>query len=241
MFGFPKWRSGKESACHCLRYKRLKFDHWVRKIPWRRKWQPTPVFLPGKSCGQRSLAGCSPWGCKELNTRAETEQRNNSNMQNRRIPGLETVWRLPVQLAANRRECSPASAFPPLSPLRKAFWADGSIVSLRVRVSYVWPKVHGIQLCKRSALLFNQWLFPRLLLQFLTVSSELFHHLSSFFKGWGGDGRWTMWGDIKKKRQHLNVCPMSSRSCPDDGLPVQKQTACWIRNPCLGSCLKTMH
>ena len=40
------------------------FDSWVRKIPWRRKWQPTPVFLPGKSHGWRSLAGYSPWGCK---------------------------------------------------------------------------------------------------------------------------------------------------------------------------------
>ena len=39
---------------------------WVRKIPWRRKWQPTPAFLPGKSHGQRSLADYSPWGCKEL-------------------------------------------------------------------------------------------------------------------------------------------------------------------------------
>ena len=38
---------------------------WVRKIPWRRKWQPTPVFLPGKSHGQRSLVGYSPWGRKE--------------------------------------------------------------------------------------------------------------------------------------------------------------------------------
>jgi len=40
-------------------------DPWVGKIPWRRKWQPTPIFLPGKSHGQRSLAGYSPWGCKE--------------------------------------------------------------------------------------------------------------------------------------------------------------------------------
>ena len=40
------------------------FSLWVRKIPWRRKWQPTPVLLPGKSHGQRSLAGCSPWGCR---------------------------------------------------------------------------------------------------------------------------------------------------------------------------------
>ena len=38
----------------------------VRKIPWRRAWQPIPIFLPGESQRQRSLVGCSPWGCKEL-------------------------------------------------------------------------------------------------------------------------------------------------------------------------------
>ena len=42
------------------------FDPWVRKIPWRRKWQPTPVYLPGESHGQRSLVGYSPWHCKGL-------------------------------------------------------------------------------------------------------------------------------------------------------------------------------
>ena len=41
-------------------------DPWVRKIPWKRKWQPTPVFLPGESLGQRSLVGYSPWDQKEL-------------------------------------------------------------------------------------------------------------------------------------------------------------------------------
>ena len=41
------------------------FNPWVGKIPWRRKWQPTPVFLPGESHGQRNLAGYSPWGRKE--------------------------------------------------------------------------------------------------------------------------------------------------------------------------------
>ena len=40
-------------------------ETWVEKIAWRRKWQPTPVFLPGKSHGQESLMGYSPWGCKE--------------------------------------------------------------------------------------------------------------------------------------------------------------------------------
>ena len=44
------------------------FDLWVRKIPWKRAWQPTPVFLPGKSHGQRSLMGYSPWSCKDSDT-----------------------------------------------------------------------------------------------------------------------------------------------------------------------------
>ena len=46
----------------------LRFDSWVEKIPWRRKWQPTPIFLPGKSYAQRSLEGHSPWSCKESDT-----------------------------------------------------------------------------------------------------------------------------------------------------------------------------
>ena len=41
-----------------------RFNPWVRKIPWRREWQPTPVFLPGEPHRQKSLAGCSPWGCR---------------------------------------------------------------------------------------------------------------------------------------------------------------------------------
>ena len=51
--------SGKESACQCRRCRRHGFDPWVRKIPWKRKRHPTPVFLPGESHRQRSLAGCS--------------------------------------------------------------------------------------------------------------------------------------------------------------------------------------
>ena len=60
--GLPRWLNGKESACQ---FRRLEFEPWVRKILWRRKWQPIPVFLPGESHAQRNLAGYSPWGCKE--------------------------------------------------------------------------------------------------------------------------------------------------------------------------------
>ena len=52
----------------CKRHRRHRFDTWVGKIPWRRKWQPILVFLPEQSHGQRSLAGYSPWGCKESDT-----------------------------------------------------------------------------------------------------------------------------------------------------------------------------
>ena len=57
--GFPHGASGKEHTCQCRRYKRRGFNPWVRKISWRRAWQPTPVFLLGESHGQRSLAGYS--------------------------------------------------------------------------------------------------------------------------------------------------------------------------------------
>ena len=57
--------AAKESTCQYRRCKRWRFDPWVRKIRWRRKWQPFPVFLPGNSLGQRNLEGCSLWGHKE--------------------------------------------------------------------------------------------------------------------------------------------------------------------------------
>ena len=60
----PRWLSGKETACQCNRRRRFRFDPWVGKILWSRKWQPTPVFLPGKFHGQRSLEGYSPGAAK---------------------------------------------------------------------------------------------------------------------------------------------------------------------------------
>ena len=64
--GLPDGSASEGSTCQCRRPKRNRFDTWVGRIPWRRKWQPAPVFLPGKSNGQRSLVGYSPWGRKEL-------------------------------------------------------------------------------------------------------------------------------------------------------------------------------
>ena len=60
--GFPGGSVIKEPTCQCRRHG---FNPWVRKIPWKRKWLPTLVVLPGKSHGQRSLVGYSPRGHKE--------------------------------------------------------------------------------------------------------------------------------------------------------------------------------
>ena len=60
MHGIPGGSSGKEPICQCRRCKRLGFNPWVWKIPWRRKRQTTPVFLPGETHRQRSLVGYSP-------------------------------------------------------------------------------------------------------------------------------------------------------------------------------------
>ena len=59
-WGFPGGTSGKEPVCQCRRERRSEFDPWMGKIPWRRAWQPTPVFLSGEFYGQRRLAGYSP-------------------------------------------------------------------------------------------------------------------------------------------------------------------------------------
>ena len=76
------WLIGKESACQ---RKRCGFDPWVRKIPWRRKWQPIPVFLPGKFDGQRSLAGYSPQGHKKSNTTAKLNTHMHTHTHTRAI------------------------------------------------------------------------------------------------------------------------------------------------------------
>ena len=71
LIGLPWWLSGEEPTCQC---RRCGFNPWVRKIPWRRRCQPTPVCLPGKSNGQRNLAGYSPWGHKRVGHNLATKQ-----------------------------------------------------------------------------------------------------------------------------------------------------------------------
>ena len=71
---FPGDASSKEPACQCRRHRRLGFDLWVGKIPWRKAWQPTPVFLLGESHGQKNLADYSPQGRTESDMTEATYQ-----------------------------------------------------------------------------------------------------------------------------------------------------------------------
>ena len=66
--GLPGGANSKESTCQCKKLKKHVLDPLVGKMPWNKKWQPTPVFLPGESHGQKSLVSYSPWGRKELDT-----------------------------------------------------------------------------------------------------------------------------------------------------------------------------
>ena len=79
VMGFPGGSDGKASRLQC---RRPEFNPWVGKILWRRKWQPTPVLLPGKSHGQRSLVDYSPYDRKESDT---TERLHSFHRYDKRI------------------------------------------------------------------------------------------------------------------------------------------------------------
>ena len=68
MSPWPRWCSGEEPACQCRRRRDTGVIPGLGRFPWRMAWPPTAVLLPGRSHGQRSLAGYSPWSLRELDT-----------------------------------------------------------------------------------------------------------------------------------------------------------------------------
>ena len=134
--GFPGGAVVKEPACQRRRYRRRKFDPWVRKIPWRRKRQPTPALLPGEAHGQRSLAGCSPWGRKESDTAEATWHAHRDVIKsNGKNPTEAARLSLPVWAGIQPR-MSPAAGV----PQRPAPRCDGDLAgrpgpSLRAELS----------------------------------------------------------------------------------------------------------
>ena len=83
-YGLPRWLSGKESAC----------KPWVGKMPWRRKWQPTLVFLPREFHGQRSLVGCKSIGSQTVRHDLATEHTHKEVYTLRLTPKLSIIKEL---------------------------------------------------------------------------------------------------------------------------------------------------
>ena len=123
-----KWLSGEESACWCRRHKRFGFNPWVAKIPWRRTWQPTAVFLPGKSHGQRSLVGYSPYNCKESDTTEWLNSNNDNKSKKWKRTHELTVAQSGVEWAGARAERGPVQTWN-VQPLGDAGWPRGSPVA----------------------------------------------------------------------------------------------------------------
>ena len=108
--GFPGGASDKESACQCRRHKRCGSDPWVGKIPWRRKWHPTPVLLPGKCHGQRSLAGYSPQGHRESDVTERTHTAYKTAHNNTVCPKAGLEAGRPGRLSQQLRDCEGSNA-----------------------------------------------------------------------------------------------------------------------------------
>ena len=110
---------GKESACNAGDAGKCGFNAWFGKIPWRRAWQPTLVFLPGESHGQRSLAGYSPWGRTESDMTEATEPTGTGS-----IPGGWLLHQLGSQCeddlepSESNEECVLPVRYQSLKPLR---------------------------------------------------------------------------------------------------------------------------
>ena len=135
---FPGGTSGKESTCQCRKWKRHGFDLWVRNIPWNRKWQPTPIFLPGKSDGKRSLAGDSWWGQKESDTQSDraTEQRYPL-----RVVFLYPLWQMMERGREGLHYCTGTAASREQG--RMAMGASAAHADALTTLHFCWPWTHS--------------------------------------------------------------------------------------------------
>ena len=100
---------------------RYRFNPWVRKVPWRRKWQPTAVFLPGKSYGQRNLVGYSPWGHKQL----DTTEPAHTHMRIWHLPAERLIENEILRMRSFHIENPTPQHKPPHFPPKITLWSPG--------------------------------------------------------------------------------------------------------------------
>ena len=101
--------------------KRHRFDPWVGKIPCRRKWQPSPVFLPGEFRGQRSLMGYSPWGCKESDMTEWLPPLPPPILSQKVIEALLFPFHFNIIISSTKAECSLLISVDILFPFRTVY------------------------------------------------------------------------------------------------------------------------
>ena len=111
--GFPGDSDGKRIHLQC---RRPGSNPWVRKILWRRQWQPTPIFLPGEFHGQMNLAGSSPWGCKELDMTERLSAFSSVQFSRSVVSDSATPWtvayRAPLSMGFSRQRYWSGLPFP---------------------------------------------------------------------------------------------------------------------------------
>ena len=139
--GLLWWLRGKESTCQCRRHR---FDPWVRKTPWRRKWQPVLVFLPGKSHGQENLADYSPWGRERvLHSSVAQSCLTLCDPTDCSIPGFPVHHQLPelAQTHVHRVNDAIQPSHPLLSPsLLPSIFPSIRVFSSESVLRIRWPK-----------------------------------------------------------------------------------------------------
>ena len=144
--GLPRWLSGKESICQRRRTRRYKFHTWIEKIPRRRNWQPTSVFLSGKFHGQKSLEGYHLWGRKESDTVEQLSTHSSLYKQNGDIWigfSRQIIPFCTLQAKKKKKNC------------RILVYSIHAVVSVgRLCPTLLWP--HGLQPTR----LLCRWDFP---------------------------------------------------------------------------------
>ena len=138
--GFPSCARGKEPAFQWRRCRRPRFDPWIGKILWRREWQPTPIFLPGKSHGQRSLAGYSPWGCKESDTIGQLTHTHTHLVNNCLLIDMTRFWSPSrVQMHINVQMHSHGAP---------EVWT--SVCSMRIKACFSWFPEYAVSISEKN-------------------------------------------------------------------------------------------
>ena len=147
-----RWLSGKEFTCQC---RRRGFDPWVGSVPWRRKWLPTAVFLPGISHGQRRLMGYSSWSHKRVRHDLVTKQQNSHNIYCISCLKCTIYWFLvhshcctTINTVYSRIFSSPDKEIPCLLSSHSVLWLlattslrSASVDLLLVAMSYKWDLI----------------------------------------------------------------------------------------------------